>query len=96
MSTLRLTGVIKVIGETKEYGQNGFTKRDFVISTEGEYPQTIAMEMTQSHCEKLDHFTTGQTVEVEFSVRGREYVNAELETKYFNSLNAYKISSISQ
>jgi hypothetical protein len=94
MSTLRITGVLKVIGETKEYGQNGFLKREFVIETEGEYPQTIGMEMTQLHCEKLDHFVEGQIVEVEFGIRGKEFVNKELEKKYFNSLNAYKISPI--
>ena len=92
MSTLRLSGTLKVIGDVKSYGEKGFRKRDFVITTDGEYPQHVVMEMTQDHCEKLDHFKLGQNVEVEFSVRGREWTNKEMEIKYFNSLNAYKIS----
>ena len=34
---MEITGKIKQIDETKEYGSNGFQKRELVITTEEQY-----------------------------------------------------------
>ena len=43
MSELIIEGTIKVIADTQEF-DSGFKKRQFVITTAGDYPQDIAMD----------------------------------------------------
>ena len=38
---MELLGKIKLIGDTKTYGDNGFRKRELVLTTEEQYPQHI-------------------------------------------------------
>ena len=40
---MKLTGTIKLIGETKEVGNN-FMIRSLVLKTDDQYPQTIQVE----------------------------------------------------
>ena len=42
-------------------------------------------------CELLDSFEVNDTVKVSINLRGREWVNPEGETKYFNSIQAWRI-----
>ena len=86
-----VTGRIKKIDETKEYGSNGFRKREIVITTDEQYPQHILIEFTQDKCALLDNFQVGQDVKVSINLRGREWINPEGEAKYFNSLNGWRI-----
>jgi hypothetical protein len=93
---MELQGKIKMIDETKEYGNNGFRKREMVITTEEQYPQHILIEFVQDKTELLNSYKVGQDVKVSINVRGREWVNPQGETKYFNSLNGWRIENISQ
>lgn len=92
---MELQGKIKMIDETKEYGNNGFRKREMVITTEEQYPQHIMIEFVQDKTELLNNFKVGQDVKVHINIRGREWVNPQGETKYFNSLNGWRIENIS-
>ena len=40
---MEIQGRIKTIFATEIVGQNGFQKRDLVITTDGQYPQDIAI-----------------------------------------------------
>jgi single-stranded DNA-binding protein len=91
---MQLEGHIKVIGETKTFGNNGFTKREFVLTTEGEYPQHIQIELIKDKCSLLDGFLEGEQVRVSINLQGREWTNPQGETKYFNSIQAWRIESI--
>ena len=86
METLELKGTIKVINETQVY-DSGFQKREFVITTEGEYPQHIKIEFVKDKCKLLDSYAIGQPVTVGFNVKGNEY-----NGKYYVTLQAWKIS----
>jgi hypothetical protein len=88
---MELTGRIKKIEPTKEYGTNGFKKREVVITTEDQYPQHIMIEFVQDKCALLDHVKEGQNVKITFDIRGREWINPQGEAKYFNSLNGWKV-----
>ncbi len=57
---MEVTGRIKKIEETKEYGSNGFKKREVVITTEEQYPQHILIEFVQDKCVLLDSYKEGQ------------------------------------
>ena len=88
---MEITGKIKVIGETETFGAKGFRKRNLVITTEEQYPQDIQVEFVQDKCDLLDHKKIGQSVLVGINLRGREWVNPQGETKYFNSIQGWKI-----
>lgn len=92
---MELQGKIKLIDETKTFGNNGFRKRELVITTEEQYPQTIMIEFVQDKTELLNAYKVGQDVKVSFNVRGREWVNPQGETKYFNSIQGWRIENVS-
>ncbi len=91
---MELQGKIKLIDVTKEFGSNGFRKRELVITTEEQYPQHILIEFVQDKCELLNDYQVGQQVKVSINVRGREWVNPQGETKYFNSLQGWRIENL--
>jgi hypothetical protein len=73
-----------------------FTKRDFVlmISDNPTYPQYVLFQLTQDKCSLLDLVESGQDVAVDFNLRGRSWTSPQGETKYFNTLEAWRISPI--
>lgn len=88
---MEVQGRIKRIDETKTYGNNGFRKREVVVTTEEQYPQHILVEFVQDRCELLDSFSVGHLVKISINIKGREWVNPQGETKYFNSIQGWRI-----
>jgi hypothetical protein len=86
-----ITGRIKLITDTQEFGSNGFKKRELVITTDDQYPQHIIIEFVQDKTALLDAYQVGQDVKVAFNLRGREWINPEGVAKYFNSLSGWRI-----
>ncbi len=93
---MEVQGRIKMIDETKTYGNNGFRKREVVITTEEQYPQHILVEFVQDKCDLLNSYSEGQMVKVSINLRGREWVNPQGETKYFNSVQGWRIENLQQ
>ena len=91
---MEILGRIKQIFTSQVIGQNGFEKRDLVITTEEQYPQTIIIQFTQQRCDLLDSLQVGQNVKVYINIRGREWTNPQGETKYFNTIEGWKIEVI--
>jgi len=92
---MEIQGKIKMIDETKTYGSNGFRKRELVVTTEEQYPQHLMIEFVQDKTDLLNAFNEGETVKVSINLRGREWVNPQGETKYFNSIQGWRIEKIS-
>jgi hypothetical protein len=90
---MEITGKIKLIGETKEFGSNGFQKRELVITTEEQYPQHLMIEFIQDKCNLLNSYAVAQRVKVGINLRGREWQSPQGETKYFNSIQGWRIDS---
>ena len=91
---MEIQGRIKMIDETKEYGSNGFKKRELVITTEEQYPQHILIEFIQDKTDLLNNYQVGQDIKVSINIRGREWVNPQGETKYFNSIQGWRIEKV--
>ena len=91
---MEIQGRIKQIFPSQTMGQNGFEKRDLVIVTEEQYPQTIIIQFTQQRCDLLESLQVGQNVKVYINIRGREWTNPQGETKYFNTIEGWKIEVI--
>jgi hypothetical protein len=87
---MEVTGKIKVIGSTQNITET-FSKRELVVSTDEQYPQHILIEFNKNKCSLLDKFKVGEVVTVGINLQGREWVNPQGETKYFNSVKGWKI-----
>lgn len=91
---MEVEGKVKEIFETKEYGSNGFQKREMVVTTQEQYPQHLLIEFVQDKTGLLDNFKKGQMVKIGINLRGREWINPEGKAVYFNSLNGWRIEAL--
>lgn len=93
---MEITGKIKVINDTQEVGSNGFKKRELVVTTDEQYPQDILVEFVQDKCGILDKYKVGNNVKVSINIRGREWVDPKGVSKYFNSIQGWRIESLGE
>ena len=91
---MEVTGKIKMIDETKTVGASGFRKRELVVTTEEQYPQHILISFVQDKCDLLNNYKVGEPVKVSINLRGREWVNPQGETKYFNDIQGWRIEKM--
>ena len=86
---LKLNGKVKLILDLQSW-DSGFTKREFVITTNEQYPQDIKLECIKDKTSLLDGLGQGDEVEVSFNVRGNEY-----NGKYYVNLQAWRLNKSS-
>ena len=91
-----ISGKIHVMNDTQQVTER-FRKREFVLelSDNPSYPQFVQFQLTGNRCENLDGFSVGDEVQVEFSLRGREWKSPRGEVKFFNSLDVWAIQPAS-
>ena len=65
---------------------SGFTKREFVVTSDERYPQDIKFECVKERVSLLDNVSEGDEVTVSFDLRGNEY-----KERYYVNLVAWKI-----
>lgn len=87
---MEVTGKIKVINPEQQVSAS-FRKRELVVTTEEQYPQHIMIEFTQDKCDLLNNYKQGEPVRVSINLRGREWVSPQGETRYFNSIQGWRI-----
>lgn len=87
---MEITGRVKFIGQ-QQFITPTFSKREIVVTTEEQYPQHILIEFTQDKCALLDNFQVAEPVRISINIRGREWTNPQGETKYFNSIQGWRI-----
>ena len=87
----QIEGTIKVIEDTQTFS-SGFSKREFVITTDDKYPQNIKFEATKEKVEMLDKSRVGDNISVSFNIRGNEW--PEDSGKYYVNLQAWKIETL--
>ncbi|MGH2665249.1 DUF3127 domain-containing protein [Flavobacterium sp.] len=90
---MEVTGRIKVVNPTQDVSAS-FKKREVVITTDEQYPQHIMIEFTQAKVDDLNSYQAGEQVKVSINLRGREWVNPQGETKYFNSIQGWRIERV--
>lgn len=95
-----IQGLIHSIGETTEYGSNGFTKREFVIKLTGDdenssYPNHVALELIKDKCALMDSYKVGDEITAQFNLSGRLWSGGGKPEKCFTSLQAWKIDTVS-
>lgn len=92
---MEILGKIKLIGEVKTFGDNGFRKRELVVTTEEQYPQDLLIEFIQDKCDILNSYKVSDSVKVDINLRGREWESPQGEVKYFNSIQGWRIEKLS-
>jgi len=84
---LDITGRLHKVFDTEQKTES-FKAREFVIETQGEYPQFVKFQLTQDRCDLIENYREGDGLKVHFDLRGREW-----QGKYFTNLNAWKIEA---
>lgn len=96
--SFEIQGQIHSIGDTTEYGNNGFTKREFVIKLTGEgensaYPNHVALELIKDNCSLMDSYRIGDEIKAHFNLNGRLWSGNGKPEKCFTSLQAWRVES---
>jgi hypothetical protein len=87
---MEVVGKVKFVGEEQAVSTS-FKKREVVVTTEEQYPQHILIEFAQDKCDLLNGLAVGSGVKIHINLRGREWVNPQGETKYFNQIQGWKV-----
>lgn len=80
-----MKGTVKRIWDTQTF-DSGFYKRDFVITTQDQYPSDVKFAALKEKSEQLESVNVGDLIVVKFDVKGREY-----NDRYYVDLNAWRI-----
>ena len=83
-----LEGKVKLIEDLRTF-PSGFTKREFVVTTEERFPQDIKFECVKDKIELLAELTSGDRVKVSFNIRGNEF-----NGKYYVNLQAWRVEKV--
>lgn len=94
---MKVSGKILEVKDIQQVSDT-FKKRVFILeyADNPQYPEYITFELIQDRCELIDGFQVGQEVEVSFNLKGRKWINPEGETKYFNSLQAWRVEALAK
>ena len=87
---MEISGKVKAVNAEQQVSAT-FKKRELVVTTEEQYPQHILIDFAQDKCDLLNSLVVGDSVKVGINLRGREWVNPQGETKYFNQINGWKL-----
>ena len=92
---MEITGRIKVINPPQQITET-FKKRELVVTTDEQYPQHILIEFIQDKCDLLNQYQIGEQIKVSINLRGREWTNPQGETKYFNTIQGWRLERLQQ
>ena len=89
---MNVKGKIEFKGETEDVGTSGFQKRELVVTTDEQYPQSISIQFNQAKCNLLDNYNVGQNVVVDINLKGRKWTNPDGKDIYFNTIEGWRIA----
>jgi len=90
MNDYQITGSITQIYPAQSF-PSGFVVREFVVTTEEDYPQPLKFEVYKEKCAMLDAFKAGERVTVKFRLRGSVTKDG---ARYFNKLSAWQVDHL--
>jgi hypothetical protein len=89
---MEVTGTVKRILPVQNVSAT-FRKRELVVNTDEQYPQTVAIEFTQDKVDLLDRVREGESVTVSINIRGREWTSPQGDVRYFVSLQGWRVQA---
>ena len=90
MNDYQITGSVTQVYPAQSF-PSGFVKREFVVTTEEEYPQPLKFEVYKEKCAMLDTLATGARITVKFNIRGSVTKDGQ---RYFVNLQAWQIEHL--
>lgn len=90
---MNILGTVHEIGNTEQVSDK-LRKRELIIeyAENPQYPEFIKIEAINDRCDLLDSIRLGQSVTVDFNIKGRPWTDKTGKKTYFNSLQLWKIS----
>ena len=75
---------------------DSFRKREFVVEyvENPQYPELLKFDLIQDKCDLLEEFNVGESLKVEFNLKGRKWTDPSGNDKYFNTLQAWRLSTV--
>ncbi len=93
MNEVTITGKVKFVDEVREFGSNGFRKHQVVVETgDGRWDNPIPVEFTKDNIELSKELKVGDQVQIQSRINGREWQGKDGTTKWFTSINGYKVT----
>jgi hypothetical protein len=93
MNEVTISGKVKFVDEVREFGSNGFRKHQVVVETgDGRWDNPIPVEFTKDHIELSKNLKVGDQVQIQSRINGREWQGKDGVTKWFTSINGFKIT----
>lgn len=87
----KIEGTIRVVGSEQIVSEK-FRKREIVLEVpDGKFYQHVKLEFVQNNCSVLEGFASGESVEIHFYVKGREWIDRNGNAQYFNTLQGFNI-----
>lgn len=86
----QVQGTVKEVGSTETFN-SGSSKKSLVLTVKnGQYEDDLALDFWKDKVDLLNQVSIGDSVEVNFDVRSREY-----NGKYYTNCNGYKLNTLS-
>lgn len=90
MQKFTIRGIVKHIGEVKEFA-SGFKKRSIVVETgSAEYANPVEMSLKKSHIDDSNGYQPEDRVEIDFTIDGRRW-DSPNGTRYFTDITVWAI-----
>jgi hypothetical protein len=90
---MEIVGKIEYIGPDQTVSDK-FKKRELVVATDEQYSSPILIEFHQDKTEYLDGYKLNESVKISINIRGRKWVSPQGETKYFNTIQGWRIERL--
>jgi hypothetical protein len=92
---MEIKGKVHEVGATMQV-TDSLKKRELIIEyiENPQYPEYLKFEAMQDKCSILDNIKVGADVEVFFNLRGRPWTDKTGKKSYFNSMNVWKINTL--
>jgi hypothetical protein len=84
----RLIQVLPLQSGTSKSG-NGWSKQEFVIETEEQFPKKVCMSVFGDKVSLLNGLSTGDQIDISFNLESREF-----NGKWYSNINAWKINPV--
>ena len=91
---MKITGTLKVKKDTQVVSEQ-FSKREFVLTVvDGAFSNDILIQLTKDKVTLINDINIGDMLEVDVNLKGKEWTSPSGEVKYFNTIEAWKVSKI--
>jgi hypothetical protein len=91
---MKITGTLKIKKDTIQVSE-AFSKREFVLTVvDGAFSNDILIQLTKDKVTLINDINIGDLLEVEVNLKGKEWNSPSGEVKYFNTIEAWKITKI--